>query len=338
MSNEENSGLELADVVASFAEDVDFGQDFENKAPVKDTEEVKEEPAAEATPEEASEEVTESQEDDDVYLLDDDELGSDDSPEETTEETKEEVESDDDGQDIIHKFKADGEEIEISQSELYKNYGRGKSLTRKEQDIAEQRKRLDEESKTVAWANQKPEVRELNGQIVEAQEAINRGFVFDSEGNQKRLSQSQIEETKKNVEEAQKKMSEMAIPPRLDDLRAAVPGIFDPAKEAETLKPFEAVFDEFGYSQAEKIALNDPRIFLMTKELLELRDLQARVERAKANRSKKNDIVNRPTTKPKGNNPVPSKTSKPKKSDADIMKAINNGEATPADLFGDIDF
>ena len=74
--------------------------------------------------------------------------------------------------------------------ELKKDAGRGKALTQKEQELAENRKQLEAEAQAVAFAKAKPEVRTLTSKIQEAELAIQRGFTYDEDGKQVPLTNS----------------------------------------------------------------------------------------------------------------------------------------------------
>ena len=131
-------------------------------------------------------------------------------------------------------------------------------------------------------------------------------------------------------------MAELSAPPRIDDLMEAIPAMFsdNPEEVQATLKPFADTLNEFGYSQAEINAENDPRTFLMIKELHELRDLASRVKKRKAVKSEETGIVKRPT-KAKGQTPNSLKSKGRTKTDQEIM---SSPDYSPADHFMDIDF
>ena len=261
------------------------------------------------------------------------EVGDQEKSDEDAEESDEEL---DDGDKALHTVMIDGEEHEVSLHDLKRHYGREQALTKKEMAVAEQRKSLDAEAQAVAWVKAQPEARKLVEQINEAEEAISRGFVFDENGNQVRLTQAQVEQTKQNVANARDKVTELAKPPRLDELYEAIPAFKDPAsaEAQEILKPFGDTLSAFGYSQPEITALNDPRTFLMLKELHELRELQSQVNTAKARRAaKKPTTANRVTksAKPAGTKSTSAPTQS--KSTKETIEQINLGEASPADLF-----
>ena len=299
----------------------------ESKSPEKPTEQ-----QAEAAPE-ADEDI-----DDELSSIVD-ELSDDEDDEagnpENSDETDEAEEEQEEGDDPSHIVKIDGEEHTVSLSELKKGYGLQQSLTRKGQELAEMREKLDAEAQAVAWVKAQPEARKLAEDIQEAQEAVSRGFVFDENGNQVRLTQAQVEQTQQNIADAQAKMTEMAKPPRLDELYEAIPALKDPASEEAqaVLKPFGEALAEFGYSQPEIAALNDPRTFLMLKELHELRDLQSRVNKAKAKRGEKKPVSASKVTKsakPAGSSKNSGTASnKPKVT----IEQVYAGDASPADLF-----
>ena len=292
-------------------------------------------------PEDSKTEEPEVDSDDEYDSIVDDLTSDDDAGEEPEEdpETDQDEESEEADTSEVHTVKIDGEELEVSLDELKKGYGLQKSLTQKGQELAEEKKALEAEAQAIAWAKQQPEVKELSAEIVKAQEAIQRGFTFDENGEQVRLTQAQIDRTQKNVDEAIGRMNEMTKPPRLDELHEAIPEIFsnDAAERDSVLKPFGETLAEFGYSQAEIKGQNDPRTFFMLKELHELREIASRVEKAKARRTeKKPAIASKQTKAAKSASPSKSKTSEAKRpSTQEIYDKIAKGEANPADLFMD---
>ena len=317
-----NHSMNFEDVVGSIVTD---------EAPTEETPQVKD-----SKTEEPEVEVEEDEIDsilDDLTDDDDDEAG--DTPDEDSNDTEEE--SEEDGGDT-HLVKIDGEEHEVSLSELKKGYGLQQSLTRKGQELAETKKALEKEVQAVQWAKETPERRQLADQIAEANDAILKGFTFDADGNQIPLTKDQIERTQANVAEAQGKLREMATPPRLDELREAMPEIFsaDQAVRQSLLEPFGKTLAEVGYSEAEITSQNDPRIFFLLKELHEARDVVKRVEAAKAKRKDKKPSIASKTTKAAKTAPSrKSESSGAKSSTKDIWDKVAKGEASPADLFMD---
>ena len=323
------------------------GADFETivsqmvDVPATDGKEVNEAPVEDSTPKEevVEEEVVDELDSilDDLTDDDAEEVAGDDQEKaEVTEDDSDEEPEEDDG--TSHVVKVDGEEYTVSLSELKKGYGLQQSLTRKGQELAETKKKLDAEAEAISWAKAQPEARDLASKIQEAEEAIARGFVFDENGEQVRLNADQIKATQDNVAEARGKLSEMAKPPRLEDLQEAIPEMFDPEKAADTLKPFGDTLREFGYSEAEIVSQNDPRTFLILKELHEKRDLASRVEKAKARqKEQKPKIASKPAKGTPTGGPSKSKTgeAKPPINVNDMNEKILAGEASPADLFMD---
>lgn len=311
--------------------------------PSTDGQKTNEGPRESSTPAEVEAKVDEEVVDELDSILDD--LASEDDTEEVAGDDQEKVaeteeeatEEPEEGDDAMHLVKIDGEEHEVSLSELKKGYGLQQSLTRKGQENAEMRKKLDAEADAIAWAKAQPEARELAKQIQEASEAIQRGFVFGEDGEQVRLSQADLEATQRNVEEAQIRLADMAKPPRLDDLQEAIPDMFNPEKAQEVLKPFGETLREFGYSEPEIVSQNDPRTFLMLKELHELRELASRYEQAKARRKEQKPTIASKPAKTTASGPSKSKTgeAKPKININDMNEKILAGEASPADLFMD---
>ena len=301
------------------------------------------------------EEVEEAQEDsntpegdeddsDMAIHLDDEEDDEADEPESDLEETNEDESDEDDGnaeEALTYVF--DGEEHTLSAKEVHelrKDAGRSKALTQKEQAIAEERKQLDAEEQAIRWAKQKPEVKAKQSMIDEALQAVNRGFHFGRNGQQIRLTQSEINDTMANVRKAQSDLANLAPPPRMKELQEVHPDLFsqDVATSAKALHPYREVLGKAGFSQAEVTALDDPRIFFMVDELLANSDVASRVQKQKQSRKSKDGIVKRPT-KAKGSHPNSSKSKRPKKTDAQLIKEIDNDHnKNYGMLFDDIEF
>ena len=294
---------------------------------------------------ETAEEVVEDEKDELDSILDD--LTGDDEVEAGDDQEKEEEVSEetsdeepDEGEEVL-TYKYDGEEFTLTAKEVHemkKNAGLSKKLTQEAQQNAETRKKLDSEAQAVAFAKQKPEVRALAQDIADAELAIQRGFTFDDNGQQVRLDKSDIVDTEQNIKEAREKLVEMTAPPRLDDLREAIPGLFskDPEEVAKANQPLDDVLLEFGYSKPEARAYDDPRDILILNELLRLRELEAQVEKAKARRKDKKPAIASKTVKATGSRPSKHQPEVKRPSTQETWDKVAKGEASPADLFMDI--
>ena len=123
-------------------------------------------------------------ESDDDYLAD---VDSDDEEEvDTPEETSEadDDEGSDEGDDTEVVVKVDGEELTITMDELKKGYSRQSDYTKKTQELAEQRKVIEEETKTLDYLrvqrDLQPAVIALNTKaqkIQEAMDAVTNGYI-----------------------------------------------------------------------------------------------------------------------------------------------------------------
>ena len=307
--------------------------------PKPQTEEVKqEEPKTEpeAKPDEESE-------DDYLADVDADEEEEGDTPEDES-ETDEKDESEE-GDDTEVVLKVDGEELTVTMDELKKGYSRQADYTKKTQQLAEERKALEEESKTLDYLKAQREImpdvvtlQQRAQRIQEARQVIENGY-YEKDGEMVKLSPEQIAETKKNVEEAERdfkydesklmKKAEGIVPPRIEELKETAPDLFseDLAKRQPVLDKVSSVMKERGYSQIEIEATNDPRTILDMLELSRLRELETRVEKAKERRKKKPGVVSQTTkpSAPKGK--TPSKTEdKPKKDFDKLAEQIQSGD------------
>ena len=127
-------------------------------------------------------------------------------------------------------------------------------------------------------------MRELDAQIKEANQVIQSGIYYDNNGKPQTLTLQQLNKTKENVANAMSRRQSLAVPPRMEELMEAQPDLFSSDSEvsSKASAPYLDVLKEFGFSQPEIQTTDDPRIFFMMKELLEGRDLQSRVNKAKA--------------------------------------------------------
>ena len=343
LDNSGNHDLDFEAIVGQMTDIPATDGNKVNEAPEEETEEAQ----VKATNEDSETQEPEEQVEDDIDSILDEingekvEAGDD---QEKSEETEESDEEPDEG-DAVLTYKYNDEEFTLTAkevNEIQKNAGLSKKLTQEAQQQAETRKNLDAEAQAVAFAKQKPEVRELSRHIADAELAIQRGFVFDENGHQVRLDKDDIEATEERIKEAREKLGEMTAPPRLDDLRELEPDFFSQDQEvvAKVAKPYNDLLEEFGYSTVELQSYNDPRDILMIRELLELRELRTRVENAKARRSNKKPAIASKTTKAATGKPSKSQPEaerpKPKQ---DLLDKISQGSADPgdvADLFMDV--
>ena len=211
--NEDTAPVELShdDLVESLVDMIDDNLLVSNE-PV----EAKQQPKAE--------EETDQESDDD-YLAD---LDSDDTEEVDTPEDSDDAEESesDDGDSTEVVLKVDGEEITVTMDELKKGYSRQSDYTKKTQELSEQRKMLEEEQKTTTWVRETEERQTMIAHIAEAQEAVNRGFAYDDDGNQVPLTKQQIEKTMANIKDAQEELNTKMAPPRINEFVEKVPDFF----------------------------------------------------------------------------------------------------------------
>lgn len=299
--NTNTTDLSNDDFINSVMDDIDDNLVVVDK-PATD-EKVKEE-----TPKETEVKAEEESEEDYLADVDAEEEEDVDTPEDNSETEEEEKSDDVDNAEVT--LKVDGEDITITMDELKKGYSRQSDYTKKTQELAEQRKALEAEEKTLEYLKVQSqfqpkvfELQELQKQIDIAEKAIHTGRTEDGT----ELSEKGLEETKKNVdnarrrlnyesEELNKKMKDTP-PPMLDKLQERVPELFsdDEKVRGPVLNTFAAELKEVGFSQAEINAVNDPRILLLVKQASEGRSLAERVAKAKARKSKTPGPVSKST-------------------------------------------
>lgn len=108
-------------------------------------------------------EAPEEEPEDDEETGDDQETEESEDDDEEGEETDEEEESEDEGEekpkkvlkdDAVTKFKVDGKEVEVSVAKLQRLYGQEAALTRKSQEVADTRKRLEDQGAAYVAASE----------------------------------------------------------------------------------------------------------------------------------------------------------------------------------------
>ena len=339
---EVNSDAPLShdDLVDGLVEMIDDNLNVSNDAPVKQQPKAEEE-----TPEES----------DDDYLadVDSDDEEEVDTPEETSEADDEEESDDGDSEEVV--LKVDGEEITVTMDELKKGYSRQSDYTKKTQELAEQRKAIEEEVKTLDYLrvqrDLQPDVIALHkkGQeIQKAMEAVTNGYI-EEDGEMVRLSPQEIEQTQKNIDDAEReykyeqarinKAAQDMVPPRLNELREKAPDLFseDASVRDPMLQKIRGLREEFGFSSVEIESENDPRNILRDLELLELRDLKARVEAAKARKEKSSGVVSKPTKSSKRTGTTTRKSNDSSDKMAKAKKQLESGEMPDMEEFlGDL--
>ena len=284
-------------------------------------------------------ETTETNEDvdDDDYLADVDEDEVD-NPDEDSKDTDEAESSDDEVKDTQEfTFKADGEDITVSLDELKKSYGLQKNLTRKGQELAEKEKAVGADAEVVNYYKQTPERLKLSEEINAAQDAIDKGFYFDAEGNQVKLTRAQIEDTQKNVSEANKKFNELATPPLAKEAQDAVPELWSADKRVQSAatEKYGNYLASIGYTES-MIKSISPAELLLAKRALDGDELATRVKASKARRADKAkpSVVNKVTKPAKGSVPKSNQRGKgtPSVSLSKQKKALDNGDMSMTDF------
>lgn len=320
---------------------------------VDKTEEVKEQPKAKS-----EEPIEEDSDTEDLPEVDsEDEVEGDDSPEpDDTEEESGEEEGD--PNEVLF---VDGEE-EITQAkweELKKGNLRQSDYTKKTQELAKERKQVEQEAQTLEYLKvQKelqPEVLRLEGlqnQIAIAEEAVHTGVETLPDGSTRKLSEEAITQTEENIKNAkrdlnysQKQLNEKAkdyVPPKLDELKERVPDLFsdNETKRNEVLTAHRAVLEDIGYTGPEINSVNDPRQLLLIQEIVDLRKLKKSVEAEKTRGKKKETSVvskNTPST-PKGSTRKANDKSTSTKDYSKMAKDFHEGKnnVSMEDYLGDL--
>ena len=274
MTPEQGSGdLTVRGAVSAFEGILSAGEDSPEQPETVDqeVEESVEEEVSEGE-EEVVTEDTESQEEVD--------FSEDEPEEESEEESYEDV--------ATYKVKASGEEKEVTIDELIKNYQLGADYTKKTQEIAEQRKAIEEGMKEVQESKQ---VRDLYSQRLQAVEEFLQKQVTDATPQDLAelkendpvgyaVKIAEITEKKENLSAVQQERAKIAQQQQLEQRRflqqkvveeaqklsQILPEFSDPNKGEQLRNEIRAYGKSVGFTDAEMSNVIDHRHVLMLRK------------------------------------------------------------------------
>jgi hypothetical protein len=318
MTPEQGSGdLTVRGAVSAFEGILSAGEDSPEQPETVDqeVEESVEEEVSEGE-EEVVTEDTESQEEVDF---------SEDEPEE---ESYEDVST--------YKVKASGEEKEVTIDELIKNYQLGADYTKKTQEIAEQRKAIEEGMKEVSESKQ---VRDLYSQRLQAVEEFLQKQVTDATPQDLAelkendpvgyaVKIAEITEKKENLSAVQQERAKIAQQQQLDQKRflqqkvveeaqklsQILPEFSDPNKGEQLRNEIRAYGKSVGFTDAEMSNVIDHRHVLMLRKA----QLYDQLQKNKPNVTKK--VNSAPKMVKSGNKVDPSNRDVRKRSMAKLKQ------------------
>ena len=309
----------VADLAGVLDDNYMIGADTELEAPTKSetTEEPKEK----------------EQESDDDYLadIDEEEVADDDTPEETPEA---EEDGDSDEGDSAEVLWQDDDGKDITKAEAKKGWLRQSDYTKKTQELAEQRKAVEEEAKAVKWVKDTPEREAIQANIDIAERALRTGIHHDENGKPHVLNQEQLEATRKNVVEAYEELRTQAPPPKLAELEAEVPEMFSQDEKVRQVKveALGTVLRDVGFTENEIKATRDPRLLRLLNKVVAAKELEDKVSKAKARKAKgKAGVVSKSTVE--GQKAPPA--NKPRQSKTDSMAALDKAVEGDMESLGD---
>jgi hypothetical protein len=319
MTPEQGSGdLTVRGAVSAFEGILSAGEDSPEQPETVDqeVEESVEEEVSEGE-EEVVTEDTESQEEIDF---------SEDEPEE---ESYEDV--------ATYKVKASGEEKEVTIDELIKNYQLGADYTKKTQEIAEQRKAIEEGMKEVSESKQ---VRDLYSQRLQAVEEFLQKQVTDATPQDLAelkendpvgyaVKIAEITEKKENLSAVQQERAKIAQQQQLDQKRflqqkvveeaqklsQILPEFSDPNKGEQLRNEIRAYGKSVGFTDAEMSNVIDHRHVLMLRKA----QLYDQLQKNKPNVTKK--VNSAPKMVKSGNKVDPSNRDVRKKNMAKLKQS-----------------
>lgn len=321
MTPEQGSGdLTVRGAVSAFEGILSAGEDSPEQPETVDqeVEESVEEEVSEGE-EEVVTEDTESQEEVDF---------SEDEPEEIEEESYEDV--------ATYKVKASGEEKEVTIDELIKNYQLGADYTKKTQEIAEQRKAIEEGMKEVQESKQ---VRDLYSQRLQAVEEFLQKQVTDATPQDLAelkendpvgyaVKIAEITEKKENLSAVQQERAKIAQQQQLEQRRflqqkvveeaqklsQILPEFSDPNKGEQLRNEIRAYGKSVGFTDAEMSNVIDHRHVLMLRKA----QLYDQLQKNKPNVTKK--VNSAPKMVKSGNKVDPSNRDVRKRSMAKLKQ------------------
>jgi len=319
MTPEQGSGdLTVRGAVSAFEGILSAGEDSPEQPETVDqeVEESVEEEVSESE-EEVVTEDTESQEEIDF---------SEDEPEE---ESYEDV--------ATYKVKASGEEKEVTIDELIKNYQLGADYTKKTQEIAEQRKAIEEGMKEVSESKQ---VRDLYSQRLQAVEEFLQKQVTDATPQDLAelkendpvgyaVKIAEITEKKENLSAVQQERAKIAQQQQLEQKRflqqkvveeaqklsQILPEFSDPNKGEQLRNEIRAYGKSVGFTDAEMSNVIDHRHVLMLRKA----QLYDQLQKNKPNVTKK--VNSAPKMVKSGNKVDPSNRDVRKKNMAKLKQS-----------------
>lgn len=261
---------------------------------------------------------------------------------EAVDDTQEEVEiSEDEPQEeiedvVTYKVKASGEEKEVTIDELIKNYQLGADYTKKTQDIAEQRKAIEEGMKEVQESKQ---VRDLYSQRLQAVEEFLQKQVTDATPQDLAelkendpvgyaVKIAEITEKKENLSAVQQERAKIAQQQQLEQKRflqqkvveeaqklsQILPEFSDPNKGEQLRNEIRNYGKSVGFSDAEMSNVIDHRHVLMLRKA----QLYDQLQKNKPNVTKK--VNSAPKMVKSGNKVDPSNRDVRKRSMAKLKQ------------------
>jgi len=283
-----------------------------------------------SAPEDSNEQPTEQEEDTEEVeveeteeeALDADEADDDSDEDDSEVEDEEEVE-----EEQTFTVKAAGEEKEVTLDELKKSYQLGSDYTKKTQEIAEQRKMIEQESKAIIEARQ---VRDDYSQRLQAVEQ----FLVGNNGNQEDLASmkendpigyavkvAEMTENKEHLQQvhaeqnriAQQQQSDRAaqmqkyVAAEAEKLTQSLPEFSDKVKGEQTRNEIRNYGKKLGFTEAELSSVYDSRHVLVLHKAAQYDKLMA----GKAGVKKK--VANAPKTMKGGAKVKQSVTDRTKK-------------------------
>ena len=263
--------------------------------------------------------------------------------EEGESEATEETEESQTEQPQLYRTKVNGEEVEVTLDELLKGYSRTQDYTRKTQELASQRKAV-EEHETYMRAGRE----QLAYQLTELEQALRDQAPKEPDWVKMQqedpdqfarewASWSQYKDRMKGLADERQKAQEAVLRDReaayakqvteaREKLVELIPAWKDPAKaKTEKAKMAAAATEEYGFTQDELRTVVDPRMMQLLRDATLYRELQ-----------KKKPQIQQTITKVKTATPGPANSGRRLKSKAEVAKerlAQSGSEEDLAALF-----
>lgn len=234
-----------------------------------------------------------------------DDEGDEDEADEDAEDEEDDDSDEEPDEEPTFKVKVDGEEVEVSQSELLAGYSRQADYTRKAQALAKERKEFSQEAEAVRTERQQYAtlLDKLQKQVEGSGESEpDWDKLYAEDPNEwvrqrelhraRRERQEAIEAEKARVEQQEQAEREKQLQGRVaeerEQLKAAIPELADPEKAKDRMEKIRSyAVDKAGFTDAELQGIYDHRAVVALDKARRYDELEAKGSKAKKSAGKR---------------------------------------------------